>query len=105
MTRCPQCRGEMSTPLLGRRTGLWLSTCCACGFFSRTQEQPSAAVLAFDHALNREDAPEHLNTRPAFSKFNRTGAAETARNAILKRRELERLNESDGQLRRLGRDA
>lgn len=102
---CPSCGdARMSTPMFGRRTGLWLSTCVACGFTSRSQTPPTVQALGPDHAaMFRQTAPARVPvSSERFARFDRPGAAATARKAILSRRELERVNANDPKLKQAG---
>jgi len=101
---CPDCRGRMSTPILGRRTGLWLSCCSACGYTLRQQEPPSHAVMAQANHSSQfiAQATEYAPSETAPSRFPRLAVGAELKRAMLKRRELDKLNAADGKLKQGG---
>lgn len=103
---CPKCQNAMSTPIRGRRTGLWLSSCVECGFSTRAQGESTPAPVQPNHGeMFRQQAPEELRVVfGTFTKFNREQTASAARKAILTRRELEKANRQDGRLKAAGSD-
>ena len=104
MTRCPACAGRLSTPILGRRTKLWLSSCSACGYTSRSQEPPTwtQAQTANHSGMFQQQATEYTPAPERLTRFPRLEVGAELKRAILKRRELDKLNATDGKLKQGG---
>ena len=93
---CP-CGGDMSTPIRGRRTGIWRSTCKSCGTTQRDVE-PSTHAAEPNHTgmfLAQQTAQvRRTEAGGGLTPFDRAGVATAARNAILRAR--------DGKARQVG---
>ena len=94
-TRCPKCGDKMSTPVPGRRTGLLMCSCRACGYTERSAtplvaESFKPVVPVSDHAqMFRPDTsrPEPPRPRPgAMQRFNQAVVGGTVRKAIQEQR-------------------
>lgn len=109
---CPACGNQMSTPMRGRRTGLWLSTCRngRCGHTVRSATPFTAPPPDPAHSLMFMP----VTTRPAppapkpgaLARFDRAHTAGTLRRAILdNRKQVTQAAALDPKLRQLGREA
>ena len=87
----------MSTPICGRRTGIWRSTCKSCGTTQRGVE-PSIGAAEPNHSgmfIGQQAAHvQRTSGGGGFAAFDRAGGAAAARNAILRAR--------DGKARQVG---
>lgn len=109
---CPHCAGPMSTPLFGRRTKLWLSTCRDCGRTTQVQEPPAwsqAQPTSSESAHAQMFVPSTARPEPpapkggAIEKFNAARAAGTVRQAIQQQRRLAFTTQAqDGKLKAIG---
>lgn len=98
---CAACGGAMSTPICGRRTGVWRSSCKSCGLTVRDVEPPSAPPVS-DHGgmFVALAAAQVRRTAPGapLTPFDAKQTATAARNAILRFRHQGR----DGKANQVG---
>ena len=106
---CPECGSDLSTPIPSRRTGVVVQTCrnVQCMHTVRTStpltsppEAPRQVSLPASQATERVVRPGALDR---FERFHHAGQTKKAIKA--NRRLARQANATDGQLRRLGRDA
>jgi hypothetical protein len=93
VTAVCRCGGRLSTPIVGRRTGLVISTCVACGASVHRAAPPPPVP-------SRPRAP-----RGAFARFEQAYRSGAVRTVIWRaHRESTRANASDPRLRQIGAD-
>lgn len=110
-TRCPKCGDKMSTPVPGRRTGLLMSSCRACGYTERSATplvadafKPSAEPAHGAMFLPSTSAPEPPPVKPgAMARFDRAAVGGTLRKEIQRnRRQVAEAASIDPKLKQLG---
>ncbi len=66
---CPRCNQRMSRPLRGRRTGLYIRTCLACGLQLVSSERPPDDPAVARVRVADVAQPARLDIRGRFARF------------------------------------
>jgi hypothetical protein len=107
---CAQCGGQMSLPIVGRRTGLLLSTCRECGTTVKsatpqvapTPSEPNHSAMFLPSTMAPEPRPVRTG---AMDRFQRAAMSGTLRKAIERNRQQVRAASAiDPKLKQIGGD-